>query len=254
MILEITGMKKNFGGLAAINNVNLSVQAGTIHALIGPNGAGKTTLFNCITGVKPCDSGKILWQDESIEDLKTHEIARKGIGRTFQNIRLFPYMTVLENVLVGTHHLGKGGLAGITLRTPGARKEEKQMREFSMRLLERVGLLEKNGQYARNLPYGEQRRLEIARALAGKPKLLLLDEPAAGMNIAETSSLDNFIRSLKDDSYTILLIEHDMKLVMSIADVISVLDHGVKIAEGGAREIQENEKVVEAYLGKRRFD
>ena len=245
-------VRKSFGGLVAVNDVDLDVQQGTIHAVIGPNGAGKTTLFNCITGLRRADAGQIFLEGEDIKDLPTHRIAAKGIGRTFQNIRLFPYLSVLDNVKVGSHLLNETTLWDTALKTRRFRKVEREMEDFCMDLLRQTGLTEKKDQYARNLPYGEQRKLEIARALASKPKLLLLDEPAAGMNPAETAELDDFIRSLKAKGITILLIEHDMKLVMSIADTISVIDYGVKIAEGTASEFQSNERVIEAYLGKRR--
>jgi len=252
VFFQMRKVRKTFGGLVAVNDVDLDVQQGTIHAVIGPNGAGKTTLFNCITGLRRADAGEILFEGENITDLPTHRIAAKGIGRTFQNIRLFPYLSVLDNVKVGTHLLNPTTLWDTALKSSRFRKLEKEVEDLCMELLHQTGLSEKKDQYARNLPYGEQRKLEIARALASKPKLLLLDEPAAGMNPAETAELDDFIRSLKAKGITILLIEHDMKLVMSIADTISVIDYGVKIAEGSASEIQSNERVIEAYLGKRR--
>ena len=252
MFFQMRKVRKSFGGLVAVNDVDLDVQQGTIHAVIGPNGAGKTTLFNCITGLRRADTGQILLEGEDIKDLPTHRIAAKGIGRTFQNIRLFPYLSVLDNVKVGSHLLNETTLWDTALKTRRFRKVEREVEDLCMDLLRQTGLMEKKDQYARNLPYGEQRKLEIARALASKPKLLLLDEPAAGMNPAETAELDDFIRSLKAKGITILLIEHDMKLVMSIADTISVIDYGVKIAEGTASEIQSNERVIEAYLGKRR--
>lgn len=252
MFFQMKKVRKSFGGLVAVNDVDLEVKQGTIHAVIGPNGAGKTTLFNCITGLRRADAGQIFLEGEDIKDLPTHRIAAKGIGRTFQNIRLFPYLSVLDNVKVGSHLLNETTLWDTALKTRKFQKVEKEVEDFCMDLLRQTGLTEKKDQYARNLPYGEQRKLEIARALASKPKLLLLDEPAAGMNPAETAELDDFIRSLKAKGITILLIEHDMKLVMSIADTISVIDYGVKIAEGTASEIQSNERVIEAYLGKRR--
>jgi branched-chain amino acid transport system ATP-binding protein len=252
MTFEIKKLRKIFGGLVAVNDVDMTVEEGTIHAIIGPNGAGKTTLFNAITGVRPADSGEILLNGETIQDLSTHVIISKGIARTFQNIRLFPYMTVLENVKVGTHILTKSLIWEAITRNKRFKQEEKQVKEFGLNLLEKVGLLDEKDHFARNLPYGKQRKLEIARALASKPQILLLDEPAAGMNTRETADLDEFIQTLKADGLTIIVIEHDMKLVMSIADVISVIDYGLKIAEGTAHEIQNNEQVIEAYLGKRR--
>jgi branched-chain amino acid transport system ATP-binding protein len=252
MILEISKLEKKFGGLVAVSAVDLVVAQGDIHAIIGPNGAGKTTFFNNITSIIPADSGTIVWRGERIERCSPQKISAKGIARTFQNIRLFAYMSVLDNVLTGTHNLYGSFVWGAIARNGRYRREEIQGRELASALLEKVGLVDKRDEYARNLPYGEQRKLEIVRALASGPKLLLLDEPAAGMNNAETEELDRFIRELKADGLTVLLIEHDMKLVMSIADRITVLDHGVKIAEGCAVEIQNDERVIEAYLGKRR--
>lgn len=254
MTFEIKKLRKTFGGLVAVNDVDMIVQKGTIHAIIGPNGAGKTTLFNAITGVRPADSGEIILNGESIQHLSTHVIASKGIARTFQNIRLFPYMSVLENVKVGTHILTKSLVWGAVTRNRRFKQEEQEIKEFCLNLLEKVDLLDEKDHFAKNLPYGKQRKLEIVRALASKPQILLLDEPAAGMNNKETADLDAFIQELKADGFTIIVIEHDMKLVMSIADIISVIDYGVKIAEGTADEIQNNEQVIEAYLGKRRTE
>lgn len=252
MILHVEKLRKAFGGLVAVNDVDLDVESGMIHAIIGPNGAGKTTFFNALTAIVPADSGTITFEGARIESLSTHKIAERGIGRTFQNIRLFPYLSVLENVRVGAHTRQGYNLLDAVLRTPRFRREERAVTEFALELLRKVGLADKATIYARNLPYGEQRKLEIARALAGKPHLLLLDEPAAGMNARETATLDEFIRSLKGEGFTIILIEHDMKLVMSIADRISVIDHGVKISEGTTREVQNDQRVIEAYLGTRK--
>lgn len=252
MLLEMKSITKTFSGLVANNEIDLTVKKGDIHAIIGPNGAGKTTFFNCITGLSTSDSGEIRFLGEKIENLKPHQVAAKGISRTFQNIRLFSNMTVAENVKVGTHILINYSLFGAVSRNRKAKQEEKNMHDFSIELLSKVGLAGKKDDFARNLSYGEQRRLEIARSLASRPKILLLDEPAAGMNHTETEELVSFIRKIRDEGITILLIEHDMKLVMAISDVISVIDHGVKIAEGSSEKIQSDERVIEAYLGKGR--
>lgn len=252
-ILKVTGLKKLFGGLAAVNNVDLTVEEHSIHAIIGPNGAGKTTFFNCLTSIVAPDQGSIVWKGEEIFGLPTHRITHRGISRTFQNIRLFAFMSVLDNVMTGTHNLFKTSVWDAILHDRRFRREEQEARGIAESLLQKVGLWELRNEYARNLPYGAQRRLEIARALASRPEILLLDEPAAGMNTRETEELKGFIFQLREEGQTILIIEHDMKLVMSMAEVISVLDHGVKIAEGSAEDVQNNEQVVEAYLGKRRY-
>lgn len=248
--LETRQVSKSFGGLVAVDNVDLEIREKSIYSIIGPNGAGKTTLFNCISGYYTPEHGSVRYFDQEVQGLSTDRIASIGIARTYQNIRLFKEMTAIENVLIGQQpHLHASWMDAV-LHSRRYEKEEKDALEESLRLLAFVGLDGKGDTVARNLPYGAQRRLEIARALANHPRLLLLDEPTAGMNPQETEVMKNFIYELRGKlNLTILLIEHDMRVVMGISDRITVLDHGLKIAEGTPGEIQNNARVIEAYLG-----
>jgi branched-chain amino acid transport system ATP-binding protein len=248
-LLEINDILVNFGGVTALNKVNLHVNEGEIAALIGPNGAGKTTVFNIITGYYTPTSGSVIVDGESILGLRPYQIARKGLGRTFQNIRLFGDMTAAENVATAADSLNKSGLVGSLFGSTRSRRDEAASMEKAHELLRFIGLDHRALQMAKNLPYGDQRRLEIARALALNPKVLLLDEPAAGFNPQEKVELGELIRKIRDRGFAVLLIEHDMSLVMDISDRVSVLDFGQKIAEGTPAEIQKNQRVIDAYLG-----
>ncbi len=249
-LLQTDRLRKEFGGLVAVDDVDFSVPPNSIVSLIGPNGAGKTTFFNMLTGVYKPTEGRVLFGGEDMTGKPPHAFTERGIGRTFQNIRLFQNMTALENVLVGMHVRLKGNLFEALVRTPRVRREEKEARERARELLAFSGLRRRDEVIGKNLSYGDQRRLEVARALATQPKLLLLDEPTAGMNPQETADFTTFVDRLRgEEGLAVLLIEHDMRVVMGISDRVTVLDYGEKIAEGTPQEIQKNDRVIEAYLG-----
>ncbi len=249
LVLNVSGVSKRFGGLQALSDVGLRIERGQVYGLIGPNGAGKTTFFNVLTGLYTPDSGSFELAGKPYTPTAVHEVAKAGIARTFQNIRLFAEMTALENVMVGRHVRSKSGVLGAIFRTPSFKAEEKAIADRAHELLEYVGIGKLADYKARTLSYGDQRRLEIARALATDPQLIALDEPAAGMNATEKVMLRELIDRIRKDNRTVLLIEHDVKLVMGLCDRVTVLDYGKEIASGNTTDVQKNAKVIEAYLG-----
>lgn len=251
-ILKVENICKSFGGLKAVNDVSLSIPKGAIVSLIGPNGAGKTTLFNIITGFYKADSGSILFDGKRINDLKIHDFVKIGMARTFQNVRIFKELTVLENVIAGFQGIDTSTALGVLFNTRKKRSVENEMKQKAQQLLEEFGYTEYQDQKCKNLPYGIQKKLEIIRALTCNPKLLLLDEPAAGLNNQESVELRGYISALRDRGHTIVLIEHDMKLVMDISDYVYVMDYGTLLTQGTPDEVKSNPKVIEVYMGKRR--